>query len=217
MSEEKPFLIPVFPQDERPRYVPPLGDFEALHALATGKDHAMLLTALHTAARRGEIFRLTWDDVDFTRGIIRLGTRKRAGGGMQYDWLPMTGSLSASLSALYRQGGGYIFPRADGERYKVRTSFLRKMCAQAGVRRFGFHSIRHLSASLMAQHGMSISNIQYVLRHKSPLTTTLYLHRLGALKQDLDSVFGGLSCSLPSSTCGSSNATTGWPKASGTG
>jgi integrase len=191
MPEANPFHIPKFPQDEKPRHVPPLADFQAVLALTHGVDYAMLLTALHTAARRGEIFRLTWDDVDFGRGIIRLGTRKRAGGGLQYDWLPMTAELSKTLVAHKKDTGrdtGLVFPRPDGAQYKARAQWLRKLCAEASVRRFGFHGVRHLAASMMAKK-MSITDIQEILRHKSPLTTSRYLHRIGALRQNLDSVF----------------------------
>ena len=96
---ENPFRdAPRFPTDEKPRYVPPLKDFYTVLSLTSGADYALLLTALHTAARRGELFRLKLDDVDFGRRIIRLGTRKRAGGGLAYDWIPLTSELSRVLS-----------------------------------------------------------------------------------------------------------------------
>ncbi|MDR2819451.1 MAG: site-specific integrase [Desulfovibrio sp.] len=192
MPEVNPFRVPKFPQDERPRYVPPLGDFKAVHALTSGADYAMLLTVLHTAARRGEIFRMTWDDVDFQRGIVRLGTRKRAGGGLQYDWVPMTSALKETLTAHKNDSrgcSGLVFPRPDGCPYKTRANLLKKLCAEGGIKRFSFHAVRHLAASLMAQKGMGITSIQAILRHTTPLTTARYLHRLGVPSQDLDSVF----------------------------
>jgi integrase len=190
MPKENPFRVAKFPQDEHPRYMPPLADFTTVHNLTTGVDYAMLLTALHTAARRGEIFRLTWDDVDFKRRLIRLGTRKRAGGGMQYDWIPLTSALSDALSALKQEStANLVFPRPDGKAYLTRSHFLKKLCAEAGVKRFGYHSIRHLSASMMAKN-LLVTEIQAILRHKSLLTTILYLHRLGyGVKGQLDNIF----------------------------
>jgi integrase len=190
MPEKNPFCVPKFPADEKPRYVPSLIDFEKVHALTSGADYVMLLTALHTAARRGEIFRLVWEDVDFLHGNIRLGTRKRVGGGMQYDWVPITDTLAKALAEHKRYTvSELIFPGPRGMKYLTRSNFLKKLCAKAGVRMFGFHGIRHLSASLMARKDMKLPDIQSILRHTSSLTTAKYLHRLGILKQDLEGVF----------------------------
>lgn len=57
----------------------------------------MIMVALHLAARRGEIFRIKPDDLDFSRDQVRLWTRKRKGGAMECDWLPMTKELRSVL------------------------------------------------------------------------------------------------------------------------
>ena len=180
------------PHDEHPRYVPPVTDFGAVLAVAESlKDRTMLVLALHTAARRGEIFRLRWEDVDFDRGMIQFGTRKRAGGGMQYDWIAMSDAL-AGILAEYRamtDGYGLVFTAPGGREYKTRSTWLRKLCHDAGVRRFGFHGLRHLSASLMAEAGLSIPTIQSVLRHRNPQTTSIYLHKIGSVREKLDRAF----------------------------
>ena len=192
LPTENPFRVQKFPQDEKPRHVPSLEDFQAVYNLASGRDALLLLTALHTAARRNELFRLTWQDVDLARKIIRLGTRKRRGGGMQYDWVPMTERLFTEFSSLRRDSKPserIIFARKSGEPFKTRATLLRILCERAGVRRFGFHGIRHLSASMMARGNMPLPDIQHVLRHKSSTTTVKYIHSLGVTKENLDRIF----------------------------
>ena len=189
MPKDNPFILPKFPQDENSRYVPPIQDFWQVYALTAGKDALLLLTALHTAARRGELFRLTWEDVSLEGRTIRLGTRKRQGGGMEYDWIPMTEELGDSFEPIKGDEKEYVFGRPDGQPYKARATMLRRLCAKAGVHRFGFHGIRHLSASLMAQGHMPISEIQTVLRHKNPMTTCVYIHNLGVVKTNMDRIF----------------------------
>lgn len=49
------------------------------------------------AARRSEIFRLQWTDVDFQNSRIRLGTRKRRDGTLEFDWLPVNTELIKQL------------------------------------------------------------------------------------------------------------------------
>jgi integrase len=66
-----------------------------------------------------------------------------------------------------------------GQPFKYRLHFMQRLCEKAGVKPFGFHAIRHLSASLMYDMGELTSSIQYTLRHQSAKTTDLYLRSLG--------------------------------------
>jgi integrase len=84
-------------EDKNRRYVPPEEDFWKVYAKAEGQNKVMLLAFLHLAGRRGEIFRLTWSDVDFGNSRLRLWTRNRTDGTFEYDWLPMTKELRKSL------------------------------------------------------------------------------------------------------------------------
>ncbi|MDQ5988109.1 MAG: hypothetical protein CSYNP_03865 [Syntrophus sp. SKADARSKE-3] len=80
------------------QYVPPTTDVLKVIAVATRVDMVFLDCFLQLGARRSEILRWTWaDDVNFERRQVRLGTRKTKGGGMRYDWMPMTDTLYDSL------------------------------------------------------------------------------------------------------------------------
>lgn len=193
LPRENPFqAVDRFAADKHPRYVPSEGDFWKAYDAASEADKAFLLTALHTAARRGELFRLSWPDVDFKTKTIRLGTRKTATGGMEYATLPMTSKLVSSLSALRARGprSMFVFCQEDGEPYSYRIHYMERLCKRAGVPKFGFHAIRHLSASILAREKVDIPTIQAILRHKSPTTTARYLHSLGIVENVLEGVFG---------------------------
>ena len=97
-SGDNPFLkASRFPEVREPRYVPPEDDFWKVLDAAEGQDKVLLLAYLHTGARRSELFRLKWLDVDFSTGRIRLTTKKTADGSMKAAWLPMTSDLQDSL------------------------------------------------------------------------------------------------------------------------
>ena len=69
---------------------------------------------------------------------------------------------------------------------------MKKLCEKAKVKKFGFHSIRHLVATILYHKGSSLSEIQAFLRHKSPVTTEKYLRSLG-LKHVRKALEEGLS------------------------
>lgn len=204
---ENPFLaVAKKPETRHPRYVPPEDHFWAVYDYVSKKaadsgeeadiqDRVMLLAYLHLAARRSELFRARWSDVDFPRGCIRLWTRKREGGSIEYDWLPMTGELKADLRMWSERrlaqptiDKTHLFvclsqhPCCDpyyGKPFKNRLHTMKRWCDKAGVTPFGWHAIRHLTASTLYRRGYSQSHIQAVLRHKSATTTARYLRTLG--------------------------------------
>jgi len=192
---QNPFVLTdKHPVDEKPKYIPSLAEANRVIAAANTEEDRVFLTALlHTAARRGEVCRLKWDDVDLEGGKIRLGTRKRKGGAMHYDWIFMSPELTHALAALKRSARGeFVFPRTDdGQPYKWRQHLMKRLCKRARVRYFGFHALRHLTASLMAAKGVAMPEIQFVLRHRAMTTTNGYIQRLGYTKNPLEGLFEG--------------------------
>jgi len=185
-------VVERFPEQRRPRYVPPEEDFWKVFDLAEGQDRVMLAVALYTAARRGEIFKPTWADVDFGQGRIRLYTRKRRDGSLEYDWLPLAQELREYLRTWWEnrpfKRTPFVFAVDDegqaglshyGQAFKWRRTLLKQLCKKAEVPEFGFHGIRHLTASILYKKGYPVAVIQLILRHKSPTTTTRYLQSLG--------------------------------------
>jgi integrase len=180
------------PEVRNPRYIPPEEDFWKVYALAEGQDQVMLLTVLHLAPRRGEVFRMEWSDVDFINNRVRLWTRKRKDGAYEYDWLPMTKDLRNSLRWWWEhrpiKDKPHVFLCLEeteftqeyyGQPFKIRLQFMRRLCERAKVPRFGFHAIRHLSASILFNAGYDLGVIQAILRHQSPSTTERYLKSIG--------------------------------------
>lgn len=180
-----------FPYDRKPRYVPPEADFWKVYDVAQEQDKVFLLFLLHTGARREEVFRLDWQDVDFERQQVRLGTRKNASRGITYAWIPMTTELAEALAARkgMKASGPVFTDPATGLPYKERVHFMERLCNRAGVKKFGFHAIRHLAATIMAHAGLDLPSVQTVLRHQSPNTTARYIRSLGVQSNKLDEVF----------------------------
>jgi integrase len=56
---------------------------------------------------------------------------------------------------------------------------MSNLCERAKVKPFGFHSIRHLTASTLYKLGCVVADIQSILRHQSATITAKYIKSLG--------------------------------------
>ncbi|HNR12153.1 MAG TPA: site-specific integrase [Thermodesulfobacteriota bacterium] len=138
--------------------------------------------ALCTGMRRGEMFKLKWNDLDFERGFINLKDPK--GGPDQI--IPMNDMARTILEAHPRQGS-YVFPDLRGKHYSNMNRALREIKAQVGLpKEFRMlHGLRHVYASMLASSGeVDMYVLQRLLTHKSPTMTQRYAHlRDAALKR----------------------------------
>jgi integrase len=193
-----PFVIvPKFPETSHPRYVPPQDDFWKVVEVAEGQERVLLLAFLHTAARRGELYRLTWADIDFGTKRLELTTRKRKDGSLERDQIPMTDELCHALMS-HRQSAinEWVFIQIEGRHagkpYVENRGFPQELCRTAGVKPFGCHAIRHLTASILAQKNTPMVAIQAILRHRKLATTERYVRGLEPVRPYLRILEGGL-------------------------
>jgi integrase len=104
----------------------------------------IVITALNTGMRKGEILGLKWDQVDLKNGFILLDRTKSG----ERREIPINQTLRDTLEALPRHiTGPYVFWQGkDGRRYgDVKKSF-RSALKRANIRDFHFHDTRHCFA-----------------------------------------------------------------------
>ncbi len=184
-----PFLTTRFPEERCPRHVPSEKDFWSVFEQAEpGQDQLILLCFLHLAARKQEIFRLRREDVDLSRNQVRLRTKKRKDGSEHFDSLFMTDRLHRAMSLHFTVlPGPWVFPDPrTGEPYAARQRWLSRLCRKAGVKPFGLHGIRHLSASILINAKVSLLDVQAILRHTNLTTTQRYVHRLESVRKAIE-------------------------------
>ena len=162
---------------------------EAQKVLAAAAEgfRPLLLCALATGMRRGEILSLDWTHVDLEKRVLNVQPEnEKAGRGRA---VPMTQELHEVLSQLAKRrvrridGQQPVFVMAGGERWdesSLRQEFLRVRAAsklpdekRAALR---FHDLRHTSASLMVTAGVPLYSVGKVLGHSTPQTTARYAH-----------------------------------------
>lgn len=175
-----PFLaVDRFPANKLPKRVPTMDEFLQVLNFAQGQDKILLLAYLHTAARRCELFKMTWADVDFGSKRLRLWTNKTRGQGSRSDWIDMTEELASELLS-WRSENPNTIPvfHHKGIPYTTRHTWLPGLCREAGVEPFHYHAIRHLTATYLVHQGEPLPVVSSILRHRSLVVTERYVRNL---------------------------------------
>jgi len=168
-----------YPEEENLRYIPPVEDIDRVILVATDFELDFIQTVYHTLGRLSEVLPLGWKDINFEKRTAKLRTRKRKGGQIQSDLVPMSETLFRCLKRRWHdrdKSSPYVFTKPGGGIYKKDDKFIRemmeKLCKKAGVKKFGFHAIRHHVAMILEDSGKAtLREIQKMLRHQRPTTT----------------------------------------------
>jgi integrase len=180
-----------FPVEKRKKYVPPKEDVLKVIAAGNPETQQYLWTIVLTAARVGEINKLTWDDIDLERRVVTLWTRKRKGGDLEPREVPMIEKLFDILSQRFESRDPempWVFWHTYWSRkahcwvkgpYRDRKLLMSILCKNADVKYFRYHALRHMTASILDDLGVPIGVIQRILGHKNRQTTEIYLHSVG--------------------------------------
>lgn len=139
--------------------------------------------ALATGARRGELLKLRWQDIDFERGIIQLWATKNGTDRVVPVVAPVLERLR-EWGKVRTLGVDLVFPRSDGKPYNI-DPVWRRAKAEADVDDFRFHDLRHSAASYLAMHGASPLQIGAVLGHRTLVMVQRYSHLNTAGTADL--------------------------------
>ncbi len=136
----------------------------------------LVITALNTGLRRGELFNLKWPDIDF--GIRTLTVTGKTAKSTRTRHVPLNDAVYGVLSQWRSQseGDGYVFPGRDGGRMdNVSTSWARLM-KDAKIRNFRFHDCRHDFASQLVMAGVDLNTVRELLGHGDIKMTLRYAH-----------------------------------------
>jgi integrase len=126
----------------------------------------MVLIAIETGLRQGEILGMTWERLDLSRGVIRLEFTKS---GRRRE-VPMRQALYERLSALPGARSGRLWPRRF-----PRTAWDLAL-AELKLEDFTFHDLRHHFASWFIMREGSLPALREILGHTDIRMTLRYAH-----------------------------------------
>jgi integrase len=176
-------------------------NFEEAERLLAGADdewRPMVLTALRTGMRRGELMALRWEDVDLVAGHIHIrqavsrgiiGTPKSG----KSRTVPMSNELLASLKKYRHLKGEYVFCTPSGKlllRDEIKHP-LRRACKRAGLRQVGWHCLRHTFASHLVMRNVPLKAVQEMLGHATIEMTMHYSHLSPHVSQEAVKLLDG--------------------------
>jgi len=151
--------------------------------------NALIVTALKTGMRIGEILALRWKDIDFesntinVNGSINVEYERAATKNGKTRTIPMSYELRDRLHNLMSPAAKmtelYIFARDDGKPYSVYavSDALKKVAKNLGItEHLHWHKFRHTFASNIAMAGVNMRILQELMGHATILMTERYSH-----------------------------------------
>lgn len=173
-----------------------------------GKMFGVIL-CFYTGLRIGELLALTWEDVDFRKGILRVnktchdGKTKNGFGQIVGEpktesskrFIPIPKQLMQALKELKRSEKSKYVVSDDGKPITVR-SYQRSfelLLKKWNIPHKGFHSLRHTFATRALECGMDVKTLSEILGHKNAtITLNRYTHALLEHKTEMMNKLGKL-------------------------
>lgn len=159
----------------------------------------LIVLAIFTGARIGELLCLTYDDIQEDQVIINKSLKEITVDGNTFIEVEKTKTASSvrsipiekkivteairehkrwhrreMLKNNYRTD--YVFTTASGKLYfisTVRTAYYR-LCKQLGIEKRGFHCFRHTFGTRLASNGVPIATVSKLMGHTSVSVTAKY-------------------------------------------
>ena len=144
--------------------------------------HVVVVFALSTGARKGEILGLTLADIDLKHGLATFRQTKNAEPRRVHirgHLLDLLTDHVRSVKHFYEDVDAptqWLFPRADGLRPLDISKAWQTARQRAGIKDFRFHDLRHTAASYLAMNGATLLEIATVLGHRTLQMVQRYAH-----------------------------------------
>ncbi len=152
---------------------------ETMPEVGTFGDHLtpMVLASINTGLRRGELFNLTWQDIDLDRASLAVRGEGAKSGTTRH--IPLNDEAVASLRTWQHQTGataGLVFPGKTGLPLTHTKRSWANLLKAAGIEGFTWHCLRHHFASRLVTEGVDLNTVRELLGHSDIKMTLRYAH-----------------------------------------
>ena len=139
----------------------------------------IVLLALNTGLRRGELFSLQWKDVSLkTKWLTVAGKTSKS---KQTRRVPLNAEAANILEGWHRHSRRslvqpFVFPGNRGKRLTTITTAWRRLRKLSKLQNFHFHDLRHHFASRLVQSGVDLNSVRELLGHADLKMVLRYAH-----------------------------------------
>lgn len=141
---------------------------EAAQQSRTSNLSELLILAIETAMRRGELLALEWQDINFERRELLVQRSKNG----KSRTIPLTARAQATLAAMKSDCTKPVFPLSANA---VRLAFER-VRKRAGLKDVRFHDLRHEAISRLFDRGLTTPEVALLSGHKTVSQLFRYAH-----------------------------------------
>jgi integrase len=139
----------------------------------------MVIVSLNAGIRRGSLFGLRWNDVNFQEDNLTVVSYK--GKVRKIIHVPMNCQLKMALYAWKEQTGGkgdeFVFASPKtGTGIDNCKSAWKKILKDANIEKFRWHDMRHDFASQLVMRGNDLNTVRELLGHSDLKMTLRYAH-----------------------------------------
>jgi integrase len=128
----------------------------------------IIIIAIETGMRRGELLRLTWVDVDLDLRVAHLDMTKN---GSKRDVLLSSEAITL-LRSLPHDISGNVFPIT----FASLRGLWNRACKSAGVTDLHFHDLRHEATIRFFEKGLNVIEVATITGHKDLRMLQRYTH-----------------------------------------
>lgn len=156
---------------DRPKRILSPSEEERLIAAAPEYLKPIIVLALNTGMRRGEILNLKWKDVKVAKRVITIVQPKTG----RVKSIPLNEMALRTLLKLDKRGE-YVFRNKDGFPYGSLYRGFQGAVRRAGIARCSFKDLRDTFATRLVERGVDLVTVKELLGHSNIQTTMIYAH-----------------------------------------
>lgn len=134
----------------------------------------MVLLSINTGLRRGEVFNLHWEDINFDTNVLTVKGPKAKSGNTRH--IPLNTEAQKALHDWKPKESGLVFPNKDGNPLDNIKKSWGTLLKESKITKFRWHDLRHHFASRLVMACVDLNTVRELLGHSDIKTTLRYAH-----------------------------------------